>query len=140
MKKVFLALLALAFVSSPAYATGNPTGPMGGPQQPAGPGGTAGQQNPEIFSKIKQLRLDGMQGRISILQTALSCVNAATNHEQMKACEQQEHQAMEAHMQQQKAKMEALRPNGPGGPGGHQGPGGPPGGQAGPNAPGGQQR
>jgi len=42
-----------------------------------------------------------------ILQTAFSFVNDATKFEQLKACEQQEHQAMEFLVKQQKAKMDA---------------------------------
>jgi hypothetical protein len=64
----------------------------------------------EMFAKMKQIKVEGMQGRISILQTALSCVNAATSHDQMKPCEEKEHQAMEALNQQQKAKWDAMKP------------------------------
>jgi hypothetical protein len=66
----------------------------------------------EMFSKMKQLRIDGIQGRISVLQTALSCVNAATSHEQMKPCQEQEQKAMEDLREKQKAAMEAMRPAG----------------------------
>ena len=58
---------------------------------------------------MKQIKIDAIQGRISILQTALSCVNDAAKFEQLKACEQQEHQAMEFLMKQQKTKMDAMR-------------------------------
>jgi len=71
-------------------------------------GGDAKQQ--EMFPKMKQIKVDGIQGRISVLQNALSCVNAATSHDQMRPCEEREHQAMEALQQQQKAKWEALKP------------------------------
>ena len=64
----------------------------------------------EMFSKMKQIKVDGIQGRISILQTALNCVNAAISHEQMQPCEQQERQAMESLNLQQKAKWEAIKP------------------------------
>ena len=57
-----------------------------------------------------------------ILQTAFSFVNDATKFEQLKACEQQEHQAMEFLVKQQKAKMDA--PWGVGGPDGQGGPNG----------------
>lgn len=88
----FLALLALALTSSTVYAMGDDA------------------KHQEMFSKMKQIKVDGIQGRISILQNALSCVNAATNHDQMKPCEQQERQAMESLEQQQKAKWEAIKP------------------------------
>jgi hypothetical protein len=64
----------------------------------------------EMFTKMKQMRVDGIQGRISLLQTAATCVNAATNHDQMKACSEKEHQAMEAFHKEQKAKRESLKP------------------------------
>ena len=86
------ALLALALASSAVYAMDDEA------------------KHQEMFPKMKQIRVEGIQGRISILQTALSCVNAATSHEQMKPCEQQERQAMESLNQQQKAKWEALKP------------------------------
>jgi Spy/CpxP family protein refolding chaperone len=121
----YLAVLALALACSAAHAAGNADSP-GGPQQQGGPGAQGEQQRQEMFSKMKQIRVEGMQGRISILQTALSCVNAATSHEQMRPCEEQAHQAMQSLEQQQRAKMEALRsaggqgarrgPPGPGGP------------------------
>jgi hypothetical protein len=74
----------------------------------------------EMFARMKQARADALQDRIAMLQTALRCVNGAADHEQMRACEQQEHQAMESKRQQQKAQMEAMRPAGgnAGGPGG----------------------
>ena len=86
------AILVLAFASSTVYAMGD----------------EAKQQ--EMFGKMKQIKVDGLQGRISILQNALSCVNAATSHDQMKPCEEQERKAMESLQQQQKAKWEAAKP------------------------------
>jgi hypothetical protein len=115
MKKMMFIVFALV-VSVPVFA-----------QQSDGP---EGQRRQEMMSKMKQVKIDGIQGRISILQTSLSCVNDATKFEQMRACEQQEHQAMESLMQQQKAKMDAMRPAG--GPGGQGGPNG--------NGQGGQQQ
>lgn len=108
-----IALLALSLASLAAHAADNANG---------SPGGQGGPQPQEMFSKMKQIRVDGIQGRILILQTALGCVNAATSREQMRPCGQQERQAMESLQQQQRAKMEALRPAG--GQGGRRGPGG----------------
>jgi len=88
----FFALLALALASSTVYAMGDDA------------------KHQEMFLKMKQIKVDGIQGRISILQNALSCVNSATSHEQMKPCEQQEHQAMESLNLKQKAEWEALKP------------------------------
>ncbi|MBY0576548.1 MAG: hypothetical protein K2P67_08155 [Gallionellaceae bacterium] len=103
MNKSLFALLVLVLASSAAYAAGDNV-------KQQGSGDEAKHQ--EMFSKMKQARVDGIQGRIAILQTALSCVNAATNHEQMKSCAQQEHQAMEALKQKQEAAREAMRPAG----------------------------
>jgi hypothetical protein len=94
MNKHLFALLALAAVSSASYAAGDDA------------------KHQENFSKMKQVAVDGIQGRITILQTALSCVNAATNHEQMKACREQEHKAMEAHKEKQEAERESMKPAG----------------------------
>ncbi len=87
-----VAILVLAFASSTVYAMGDDA------------------KQHEMFAKMKQIKVDGMQGRISILQNALSCVNAATNHDQMKPCEEQERKAMESLQQQQKAQWEAAKP------------------------------
>jgi len=87
-----VAILALTFSSFMVYAMGD----------------DAKQQ--EMFTKMKQIKVDGIQGRISILQNALNCVNAATSHDQMKPCEEQERKAMESLQQQQKAKWEAAKP------------------------------
>lgn len=103
MNKHLFALLALALASSAAYAAGDDA-------KQQGSGGDAKRQ--EMFSKMKQVTVDGIQGRITILQTALSCVNAATSHEQIKSCRQQEQRAMEAHKQKQEAEREAMRPAG----------------------------
>lgn len=65
----------------------------------------------EMFTKMKQMHIEGIQSRISVLQTAQSCVNAATNHDQMKACHEQEKKSMEALRDKQKAAMESMRPS-----------------------------
>lgn len=64
----------------------------------------------EMFTKMKQMHLEGIQGRIAVLQTAQTCVNAATNHDQMKACHEQEKKSMEALRDKQKSAMESMRP------------------------------
>lgn len=94
MNKRLFVLLALALTSLAANAAGDDA------------------KRQEMFSKIKPVIVEGIQGRITILQTALSCANAATNHEQMKSCREQEHKAMKAHKQKQEAEREAMRPAG----------------------------
>ena len=64
----------------------------------------------EMFTKMKQMHLEGIQNRIAVLQTAQSCVNAATTHEQLKACHDQEKKSMEALRDKQQAAMESMRP------------------------------
>lgn len=86
------AILVLAFSSSMVYAMGDDA------------------KQHDMFAKMKQIKVDGIQGGISILQNALSCVNAATSHDQMKPCEEQERNAMESLRQQQKAKWDAAKP------------------------------
>ena len=87
-----VAILALAFPSFMVYAMDD----------------DARQQ--ERFTKMKQIKVDGMRDRISIMQNALSCANAATSHDQMRSCDEQERKAMESFQQQQKARWEAAKP------------------------------
>ena len=94
MNKAIIACVVLAFTSTVAYADD--------------------ARHQEMFAKMKQVQIEGMQGRIAIMQTALSCVNAATNHQQMKTCHQQEQQALEAHKQKHQAMMESMKPAGAG--------------------------
>lgn len=100
MKKYLLALIVLAFSSSAVLAEGEGKGQM----DPA--------KRQEMFTKMKQMKSEGLQARISIMQTALSCVNAATDHDQIKACSQKEHQAMKALHDQHKSKMHEMHPEG----------------------------
>ncbi|MSQ81099.1 MAG: hypothetical protein EXR41_05285 [Candidatus Methylopumilus sp.] len=65
------------------------------------------------FAKHKAMHIEGIQSRITVLQTALSCVSATTAHEQMHACHEKEKSAMEAihaKHEAQKAANEASRP------------------------------
>ena len=75
-------------------------------------GGAGYEQPEEMFSREKQARMEGIQDRIAILKTALRCVNRAADHAQMSACDQQERQSMGASMQQNKNRMETMRPAG----------------------------
>ncbi|MGR8935008.1 MAG: hypothetical protein ACU837_11560 [Gammaproteobacteria bacterium] len=63
----------------------------------------------EKFAKVKQIRVEGIQNKLAILQKALNCVNNASDSKQMKSCEDTEKQALQALTQQQKAKREALK-------------------------------
>lgn len=112
MNKHLFALLALALASSMAFAAGDEARHQGRDDD---------AKRQEMFLKMKPLIAEGIQGRITVLQAALSCVNAATSHEQMKSCREQEHKAMEAHKEKQEAEREAMRPAG-GSAGGQGGP------------------
>jgi len=67
----------------------------------------AKKQDP--FADMKQIKLDATQGRIAILQASVSCITAATNHEQAKLCEEKERGDMEAFQQRIKGRWEALK-------------------------------
>ena len=65
------------------------------------------------FAKNKAMHIEGIQSRIVVLQTVLSCVSATTAREQMHACHEKEKSAMEAiraKHEAQKADDEASRP------------------------------
>ena len=74
-----------------------------------GPGGDAKRQ--EHFMQAKNIKLEGVRGRMAILQDGLSCVQAANDHQAMEQCDHKERSAMESLMQQQKQKWEALKPS-----------------------------
>jgi len=100
MNKLLAGLIVGFFaVSVNAIAADTPPKVDGGKQQ-------------EIFTKMKQMHVDGIQSRIDVLQTALSCVNAATGHDQMKQCNEQEHKATEAFHDKQKVAMESMETEG----------------------------
>ena len=70
-------------------------------------GGDAKRQ--EHFNKMKQVKLEGMQGRISVMQSAVSCVQSAQNPDGMRACEERERSAMEQHQRHMKDRWESLK-------------------------------
>jgi hypothetical protein len=72
-----------------------------------GPGHEPNKQ--EKFAKMKQIKLEGMQGRLSVMQAALACVQSAQTPDRMQACEQRERSAMDTHQQRMKQRWESLR-------------------------------
>ena len=88
MKKPLLVIVTLLAVGIAAAQT-PPPGPEGGKPQ----GGHGRGQN---FDQRKQEVLQHMQTRVQITQTAISCVQAATNHDGLHACREQERKQMES--------------------------------------------
>jgi len=70
-------------------------------------GGDAKRQ--EMFANVKAIKVEGIQKRISILQTALSCVQSASTHDAVEACSKTERTSNEELMHAQKEKWEALK-------------------------------
>lgn len=66
-------------------------------------------QDAERFARMKEIKLQGIDGRLSALQQDRQCVQAATTHDAMKACEQASHRAMKDLEQAQKASWESLK-------------------------------
>lgn len=61
------------------------------------------------IQKHKEIKLQGIDGRISILQQERACVQAADNKGGVRACESASHQAMEQIMEKQKASWESMK-------------------------------
>ncbi len=65
--------------------------------------------DPQRLAKLKEVRLQGMDGRLNILQQEKACVQAASTMDDMRTCEQASHQAMDQLMEKQKASWESLK-------------------------------
>jgi hypothetical protein len=61
------------------------------------------------LAKVKEIRLQGIDGRVSALQQEKSCIEAATTHDALKACEQASRQTMKQLEQKQKSSWESLK-------------------------------
>lgn len=86
MKRTIICLAA-TLLCSISFAQ---TVPPGAP-----PAGRPGQQDPARFAEFKQEVLARQQAHLAVLQQGIACISAAQNHEQLRACREQEHQAME---------------------------------------------
>ena len=105
---IFVTAVLLSFFGAQQFAHADPA-----PQQSSQPGGQPNDsQRQQMVAKMKQQIVQGIQQRISILQSAVSCVNSASSHEQLKACREQERQSMEAAHKQERSQMESMRPQG----------------------------
>lgn len=100
MKKIIMIMAMLSCVSV-VYAA---------PEKAMGNRSMVNQQmEQDIFNRFKQIRIEGIQQRISISQTALSCVQGAQKKEEMMACDEAERNAMKNLEQSQQQKLQALR-------------------------------
>lgn len=68
-----------------------------------------GGSDPQKFAKHKEIKMQGIDSRVSILQQEKSCVQAAANPGALRACEQATHQAMEQLEEKQKASWESMK-------------------------------
>ncbi len=87
MKKPLLAILTLLAVGV-AAAQRPPSGP--------GPKPQGGQERGQHFDQQKQEVLQHMQTRVQITQAAITCVQAATNHEALRSCREEERKQMQS--------------------------------------------
>ena len=63
-----------------------------------------------MAAKTKDVKLEGLRGRISVMQEAASCVQAAGGPDAMRTCEERERSGMEQHMKRMKERWESLKP------------------------------
>lgn len=68
-----------------------------------------GGNDPQRLAKLKEVKLQGLEGRLNVLQQEKSCVQAATTMDALHSCEQVSHQSMEQLMEKQKASWESLK-------------------------------
>lgn len=103
-------LLAVATLSAPVYA--DPAAPAAPPPPAPGSNSAPHGPSPEMFQKMKARILDMQQKRIEVLQQASSCVQAATNMDQIRDCHSKEHQTMMQMRDQMKAEHQSMRKRG----------------------------
>jgi hypothetical protein len=92
----------IPFSGQPGEPAGEQTG-----GKARGPQLTPAQQQ-QIFPAWRTLALQGVQARLSILQSQQQCVTAAGNLQALKGCMRQERQAMVAQHQQHREQMQQL--------------------------------
>lgn len=68
-----------------------------------------GGSNLQRLAKLKEIKQQGLDGRLSVLQQEKSCVHAATTIDALHSCEQASNLAMEQVMEKQKAIWESLK-------------------------------
>lgn len=72
-------------------------------------GGKPPGPTPEMFQKMKAKMLENHQKRVQILQSAESCIQAATAPDQLKSCHEQERKSEEQLRQQNRPMREMMQ-------------------------------
>ena len=93
MKKPYALIIATFFALPGLAQTTQQTSPSQSPQRPGGPNGQS-SSNGQDFAQHKQEILQHMQARLQATQTAISCIQAANDHQALQSCREQERQAM----------------------------------------------
>jgi hypothetical protein len=102
MKPIKLVLLSLALAGVSAHAV------EGDPDREMFRSRIDGVRS-ELFAEFKAIESYSHHERIRILQEADRCIQAATNRDQYRACEQREKQAREEVQSEVKARHQAMR-------------------------------
>jgi len=98
--KSTVALIALLALSAQASFARDDFGP---------PGGRLQEVRTQFFNEFRNIESVSHRERIAILQEAEACIQAATNREQYRACEEREGAAREKSNEKAKASRQALR-------------------------------
>jgi hypothetical protein len=63
----------------------------------------------EQFGRMKEVKLTAVREKISIMQSAASCIQSAQNYDAAKSCDERERNAMQEHNQKMKERWESLK-------------------------------
>jgi hypothetical protein len=92
------AIVSMVFLAAAAAAYANEQG------------GKSDAKRLEYFAKMKDVKLQGMRERISLMQESASCVQSAQSPDAMRTCEERERSGMEQHSRRMKDRWESLKP------------------------------
>jgi len=70
-----------------------------------------GEEAAQRLASLKQVKQQGLEGRLNILQQERACVMAAASMEALHACDEMSRQMMDRMQEQQKASWENLKAN-----------------------------
>jgi hypothetical protein len=62
-----------------------------------------GGNDPQRLAKLKEVKQQGLEGRLNVLQQEKACVRAAMSMDALHSCEQASHKSMEQLIERQKA-------------------------------------